>query len=68
MAVEQTADQVLHPLLVVSVLYIVLDTLFVFLRFVSRQFIRTSQLGWDDWLLVPAFIFNLGSCILGLSE
>ena len=68
MAVGQTAEHVLHPLLIVSVVYIVLDSLFVFLRFVSRQLIRKSQLGWDDWLLIPAFVFNLGSCVLGIGE
>ena len=49
----EPARTALNPVYAASVAFIVLDTLFVVARFVSRIFIGKVRLGWDDcWILV----------------
>lgn len=64
----QTASEAMRPLLIVCILYIVLDVFFVSLRFISRFIIRRSEIGWDDWLILPAFICNVAACAAGLRK
>ena len=52
----QTASEAMKPLVVVCVVYIILDVFFVTLRFISRFIIRRSEVGWDDWLIIPALL------------
>lgn len=43
----ETARDALRPLVIVSCLFIVLDTIFVVLRFVSRNVIKKVEFGWE---------------------
>lgn len=47
----------------------VLSTLVVILRFVARR-VAKAGLWWDDWLIVPALVWNISnlSHFLGLQE
>lgn len=49
----------------VGSVFIVLNTLFVGLRFVSKG-INRNPLGTDDWLIIPALVFCYGVCIIGI--
>lgn len=64
----ETADDVLQPLINIAIAFIVLNTLFVGLRFVARLLVKKAELGWDDWLLIPAYILNIGLCAAGIGE
>ena len=43
----QTASEAVKPLVIVCIVYLVLNSFFVMLRFASRFVIRRSELGWD---------------------
>lgn len=64
----EDAHTAVKPLIAVCFIYIVFDIVFVALRFVSRRFVKRSELGWDDYLIIPGFIFNVAACILGLRK
>ena len=64
----QLARDALHPLCVTCIVFIILNTLFVVLRFVSRNFVKRLEVGWDDILIIPSWLCNIGTCILGLRE
>ena len=55
-----------NRLLAVSIVFIILDILFVALRLYTRRTANNSKWGWDDNFLVPALIMNLGMCSLGI--
>jgi len=55
-----------HRLLAVSIVFIILDILFVALRLYTRRTANGSKWGWDDNCLMPAIIMNLGMCSLGI--
>ena len=55
------------PIKVVAILFIVLDTVFVGLRFLSRQ-LQTAKYGWDDYLIIPAWLSAVGLMIALLGE
>ncbi|KAL8723938.1 MAG: hypothetical protein Q9166_008214 [cf. Caloplaca sp. 2 TL-2023] len=46
----------------VSAAFIVLEILFVVLREIARRK-TSSEYGWDDYLIVPALVTNIGMCI-----
>ena len=46
--------------------FIVLDTVFVGLRFLSRTVKKGVELGWDDWLILPAWATNIGVCAVSI--
>lgn len=52
-------------LVAISAVFIALDIIFVGLRFYSRRLSKTPW-GWDDTLMCPALVFNLGTCSLTL--
>ncbi len=54
-------------LVVISAVFIALDVLFVCLRFYSRRLINTPW-GWDDILVCPALVLNVGTCSLTLRK
>ncbi|KAI9658809.1 MAG: hypothetical protein M1831_003835 [Alyxoria varia] len=66
----QTGEQALRPLFNVCVAFIVVDTVFFVLRFYAVLKLRRKRLSltWDDWLLVPAYIMNLGMLANGLGK
>ena len=53
-------------LLAVSISFIFLEFVFVALRFYTRRTTESSKWGWDDIILLPALIMNLGMCSLGI--
>lgn len=55
-----------HILVAVSVLFIVLDTLFLALRFYAGKLHKTS-VGVDDLVILVAWFTHIGLCILGIS-
>ena len=57
-----------NRLLGVSILFIILDTLAVSLRFYTRSMTEYSNWGWDDTVLIPALITNLGMCAHGIGK
>lgn len=46
---------------------VALDTVFVALRCWSR-YLQKASLGWDDMLIVPAYISCLAPCICSIRE
>lgn len=46
-------------------LFIVLCTFFVTLRFISIRISR-RPIGLEDWLILPAWIIELGLCVNGI--
>lgn len=49
----------------VAIAFIVIDVVFVGLRYVS-QWVGRKPMGLDGWLMLPALLANLGICIAGL--
>lgn len=56
---DESAASALSPLYATCVAFIILDTLFVVARFISRIFIGKVRLGWDDWWIIPAWLFSV---------
>ena len=54
-------------LLATSILFIVVDILFVGLRIWSRR-LASTPLGWDDFLIPPALIMSLAISGIGISK
>ena len=54
-------------LVAISAVFITLDIIFVGLRFCSRK-LSNAPWGWDDTLMCPALVVNLGLCSLTLSK
>lgn len=64
---ESASDQ-LRGLVAACIIMMVLTTVFAALRFVSRISLKSVDLGWDDFLLVPAYMFAIGTAAAGLGE
>lgn len=62
-SVEELDDYSGNRVIVTSIIFFVLTTVFLGLRFYAKKLMR-SQSGWDDLLLVGAYICNTGSCIV----
>ena len=63
---QEYLDQYIgHRLERVCIAFIILELLVVALRLYSKRWITSPQ-GWDDHLIHPALLFNLGACALGL--
>lgn len=45
-----------------SILFIVLCTVFLFLRFFAHRVAR-SAIFLDDWLVLPAYVLMMGLCV-----
>ena len=54
------------PINITAIVFIILDTIVVLLRYWSRR-LQSASYGWDDWLIIPAWIFCIVNCILALS-
>lgn len=54
-------NMVLHHLLNVCIAFLVIDTVFVFLRLLSRQMQENKQRRWgiDDVFIIPSWIANV---------
>lgn len=55
-----------NTLLAIAAVFIVLETIFVGLRYYARSH-TTAATGWDDILIPLAWFANIGLCILGIS-
>lgn len=61
------AEYIGNQVIGVAIAFMVLETVFVILRFVARR--KTlSPLGWDDYLIYPALVVNLGMCAHGIGQ
>ena len=60
---EYSGDKVI----LVSAIFIALETIFVPLRFYART-LTTSARGWDDIIIPAAWLANIGMCILGIGQ
>ncbi|KAH9216680.1 hypothetical protein DL95DRAFT_362975 [Leptodontidium sp. 2 PMI_412] len=58
---ESSANQ----LLTTAILFIVLNTLFVTLRYYARH-ITKAGLGWDDFFLSAGYVSNIGLCVTAI--
>ena len=56
-----------HQLQNTAIAFIVVETLFVGLRYVSRYLIR-SRRGADDFLMPLAWLFNVGLCGISIGK
>ncbi len=61
------AEYIGYRVIAVAVTFIALETVFVVLRSVARRKIP-SPLGWDDYLIIPALVANIGICVHGISQ
>lgn len=50
-----------------AIAFIVLDTVFVALRYWSR-YLQKASFGWDYILIIPAYLSCLRICICGIGE
>lgn len=61
------AEYIGYQVIGVAIAFMVLETVFVILRSLARR--KTlSPLGWDDYLIIPALVVNLGMCAHGISQ
>lgn len=44
-----------------SVVFIILCTIFLVLRFVAHRISR-SKISWEDWIMIPAWVLMMGLC------
>ena len=51
----------------VTAAFIALETIFVSLRYMSQK-VGRKPFGLDDWLMIPAFITNLGVCVSAIGQ
>lgn len=54
-------------LIAVSICFMILGTFFVALRFYAQRK-TTSSYGWNDYLIPPALVANIGICAHGISK
>jgi len=57
---SMTAYEATLPTYHAAIAFIVIDTLIVALRFISRFVIRRLPFWWDDFWIIPAYLMNLG--------
>ena len=50
-----------------AIAFIILETAFFVLRGWSRR-LQKAHLGWDDVLIIPAYIFALSECIYSIRK
>jgi hypothetical protein len=46
----------------IAITFLVVNTFFTILRFYARSLTKIAM-GWDDYLYIAAYIFNIGLCI-----
>lgn len=64
---EYLAEDRGRTLISISVLFILLDTIFVALRLYGQRIAR-APIGLDDFIIPLAWFTHIGLCILGISE
>jgi hypothetical protein len=53
-------------LVATSIVFIILETFFVVLRFYARR-IKRASVGLDDWFIWPALVANVAVCVEAIS-
>ena len=67
-ATQEYSDEYIgHILVIVAILFIVLEGIFVGLRFISRHLAKTTW-GLDDTFIIPSLLFCWGIAILSLGR
>jgi len=54
-----------NELVTVSIIFIILNTVFVILRCYARSLTKATY-GWDDYLIFASLTFNIASCVLSI--
>jgi hypothetical protein len=54
-----------NKLVTISIVFIILNCVFVLLRFYARSITRATY-GWDDYLIIAGFISNIGLCVVSI--
>lgn len=65
---ELSAKETLQSLLSWCIALLILETLFVLLRLVSRLVVKKQELGWDDFLIAPAYLACVGEIIASICK
>jgi len=63
LSIEQLDDYSGYRVVVTSIIFLVLTSVFLGLRFYAKRLMR-SRSGWDDLLLVGAYLCNTGLCVV----
>lgn len=63
---EYLSEYIGDRLILISAVFIALESIFVALRCYART-LTISSLGWDDIIIPVAWLANIGICILGIS-
>lgn len=61
--VEELDDYSGNKAVAIAVIFLVLASVFLGLRFYAKRLMR-SRSGWDDLLLVGAYVCNAGLCVV----
>ena len=56
-----------RPVITTAIVFIVLNTIFVFFRFLSR-YLQRATYGWDDVLMVPSWLLTIAISIVSIGE
>lgn len=59
---QETTQEALKGSVAVCIVFLVLNTFFVILRFIARFRLKQSKLGWDDILIIAGYFANVGLC------
>jgi hypothetical protein len=62
---NNSADGDSSKLVTVSIIFIILNTVFVILRCYARSLTKATY-GWEDYLIFASLIFNIASCVLSI--
>lgn len=60
---EETAKEALQSLVAVCITFLILNSFFVILRFISRFHVKQQKVGWDDILIIAGYVANIGLCV-----
>ncbi|KAN0066797.1 hypothetical protein V8E54_015086, partial [Elaphomyces granulatus] len=52
-------------LVTISIVFIILNSVFVILRFYARSITKAAY-GWDDYLIIASFISNVSLCVVSI--
>jgi hypothetical protein len=55
-----------NKLVTISIVFIILNSVFVILRFYARSITKAAY-GWDDYLIIASFISNVSLCVVSIS-
>ena len=56
-----------RPVVITAITLIVLNTIFVFLRFLSR-YQQTAPYGWDDVFIIPSWLLTVVISLVSIGE